>query len=361
MDTTIRVADPAELIAYVPHRLGFRPEESIVLVSLRGEDGRVGLVARMSVDDVGDGGDHLLVRHLGSDGASRVVQIVYSDDGSGRPRARAATIARRVEALVGATVGPVDTWWVSGSGYGCLDCRHDDPCPPAGRSLVELESTEVGAHMVVAGSVVADSRAEAYDLPPVDAARRRAVRAAVQRARTRRARGEESWLRDGLASWRRAVEARDVGAVVPPAVVGRVACGLEDIRLRDAVLLHLVRGEMDLVDRTAAGAAGPDVTERTGAAIAAIVDPELGTPPDPMLLGPGREVLEEVAVACDGTARAAAATLLALVAWWEGDGGRAGERLREAATADSGYRLAVLLQSALDAGLAPGWLRATRR
>ncbi|WP_029253574.1 DUF4192 domain-containing protein [Paraoerskovia marina] len=359
MDTTIRVENPAELIAYIPHRLGFRPAGSIVVVSLRPSGGRVGLVARMDLDDVEKGGATLLAQHMRGDGAERVVQVVY-DDREPRPDARAWSVAHRVEKMLAAVVVDVVTWWVSPHGYGCLDCEPTRCCPEGGRPLTDLESTEVGAHMVVAGSSVADSRDAAFALPAVEPARRRSVVAALRRARLRRATAEPDWRRDGLESWRRAVGSARADDEVPPATIGRVAAALEDIRVRDAVLLHLVRGDADLVDKTAAGSRAGDVADRTGAAIAAIVDPDVGIAPPEESLRPRVVVLEQVAASTCAHPRAAAGTLLALVAWWQGDGGRAGERLREALEADPEYRLARLLDAALSAGLAPGWLRSAR-
>jgi len=49
--------------------------------------------------------------------------------------------------------------------------------------------------------------------------------------------------------------------------------------------------------------------------------------------------------------------LLATLAWWQGDGARAAVLLGRALRDDPTYRLAQLLRSALEAGLAPGWAR----
>ena len=49
--------DPAELMAYLPYRLGFWPTESAVMFALRGDRGTgwyPGLVARVDLADVGD-------------------------------------------------------------------------------------------------------------------------------------------------------------------------------------------------------------------------------------------------------------------------------------------------------------------
>lgn len=95
--------------------------------------------------------------------------------------------------------------------------------------------------------------------------------------------------------------------------------------------------------------------------LAGIVDPEVGLPPEPGRARCARDVLEAVAGAGRRGAQAPALTLLALLAWWEGDGVVATDRLAAALAADRGYRLALLVESALEAGLAPGWARSPGR
>ncbi len=391
MTTLIRAQGPRELLAYVPYRLGYRPQDSVVLVGLRPPRGRIGLVVRVDVADVADleHGPQLarsVVGHLAADGAQRVVLVVYTDaplrsGGVGTAVARAAV--EHCREAVEPHHGPVDVWVVSPSGWYALDCAEDECCPPGGRPLRELESSEVGAHMVLAGAALADSREEALRIPRAGAdARRRAARAARRvRDRAREGGPPGTWADpdagavarrvESLAEWRAAV-ARAVaheqdrargeapgagtGTGLPPAtVLGRLAAGLEAVPVRDAVLVSLVPGTGDLADRTVRGG---DVDAGTAHAIASIVDPAAGLAPDPDVTGPARAVLEAVVAHAPRGSTAPALTLLALVAWWHGDGGRAGRRLEEALAEDPTYRLALLLSSALDAGVAPGWIRA---
>ncbi|MGX1573521.1 DUF4192 domain-containing protein [Cellulosimicrobium funkei] len=391
MTTLIRAHGPRELLAYVPFRLGYRPQDSVVLVGLRPPRGRIGLVVRVDVADAADveHGPQLarsVVGHLAADGARRVVLVVYSDAplrASGVAAARVRAAVEHCREAAEPHHGPVEAWVVSSTGWYALDCAEDDCCPPEGRSLRELESSEVGAHMVLSGAALADSREEALRIPPAGAdARRRAARAA-RRARDRArsvAAGDDVASRvaarvSALALWRTAVaqvaardRARDggrtdggpvgdgAGAAVPAAtVLGRLAAGLESVPVRDAVLLSLVPGTDDLPDRTVRGG---DVDAGTGRAIAAVVDPGAGLAPDPAVTGPARAVLEAVVAHAPRGSTAPALTLLALVAWWHGDGGRARRRLAEALAEDPTYRLALLLASALDAGVPPGWVRA---
>ncbi|MGN0111166.1 MAG: DUF4192 family protein, partial [Cellulosimicrobium funkei] len=184
MTTLIRAQGPRELLAYVPFRLGYRPQDSVVLVGLRPPRGRIGLVVRVDVADAADveHGPQLarsVVGHLAADGARRVVLVVYSDAplrASGVAAARVRAAVEHCREAAEPHHGPVEAWVVSSTGWYALDCAEDDCCPPEGRSLRELESSEIGAHMVLSGAALADSREEALRIPPAGAdARRRAA------------------------------------------------------------------------------------------------------------------------------------------------------------------------------------------
>ncbi|HEY8717893.1 DUF4192 family protein, partial [Pengzhenrongella sp.] len=112
MDTTIRVREPRELLALLPYQLGFRPQESAVAVALRAPRGRVGLIARVDLPDLGDvlNGPQLargLVSHLVSDGARRAVLVIYTAEdpryvgagpaSTGLTRSRAAVVRAAAE------------------------------------------------------------------------------------------------------------------------------------------------------------------------------------------------------------------------------------------------------------------------
>ena len=140
MTTTIRARGPQELLAYIPFRLGYRPQDSGVLVSLRTSRGRVGLVARVDLDDLADleHGPQVartLVSHLSSDGATRAVLVVYADvdlRAGGAPAARErAAVEHWTDAAEG-FLGRPEVWVVTGTGYHGADCVDRRCCPPGG-------------------------------------------------------------------------------------------------------------------------------------------------------------------------------------------------------------------------------------
>jgi len=403
--TTIRVREPRELLALLPYQLGFRPERSAVAVALRPPRGRVGLIARVDLPDLADDdfGPQLarrLVTHLVGDGAARAVLVVYADADPRRPSggdlavaaslsrvtpreppgcvdpseaARAAHAVRHFRDAAGPFLGDVQVWVVTPDGYLSFDCTDPVCCPPGGRPLRDLQATEVGAHMVLAGAMVADSRETLVpDTPAGGPARRNATRAA-DRWRVRRAEAALAgppwvalWRSSGLRAWRTEVAAAMAGDVAArPAVLGRLNASLGDVVLRDAVLMTLIPGSAGLPEASL-GDAGP--TASTGevagteiaSALSAIVGPDGGVPPDPDIDAAASSVLERLVSHASSADRAPALTLLGLLAWWRGDGARAGVLLERALRADPGHRLAHLLMDALAAGLAPGWVRAGR-
>lgn len=371
MTTTLRVNEPREILSLVPYRLGFRPRDSAVAVSLRAPRGRVGLVMRVDLDALGDpvAGSQVaraVVGTLGKDRATSSVLVVYTDaDPRGRPGPAARAVEHYREASDG-LLGPADAWVVTPTGYLAFDCV-ESCCPPGGRPLRELESTQVAARMVLEGATVARSRDALGRIPTADPARRRVV------ARSRRRWEEravaaldegpasvEAWRVGSLEAWRNAV---DVVAGRAPtgarASWGRVEAGLHDRRVRDAVLTSFVAGVGDLPERSLCGErTAADVDAELGRVTALIMGSAEGRPPAAEATRSHETALEAVVAHGLRGRQAPALTLLGLLAWWRGDGARASILLGRALADDPGYRLAALLDSALAAGLGPGWARA---
>lgn len=415
MPTTIRTSDVREVLALVPFQLGFHPSESAVLVGLRGARSQVGLVARVDLAHLADPRDdghtaRSVVGHLVSDGAHGAVAVVYTaadlqeraaweaepaggapppdhdaaDAGAG-PVARAAVRALVRAALDG--LGDLETWVVGPRGYYALGCADPLCCPAGGRPLEDLQATRIGAQMVLEGLLVAPTRDDLVRLPRTTPAQRKAARRAADRWRARGAAavpGAEAhrWRREGLALWREAVSRVDEpaggrpgdpgsapailseGPVVfgdaptlpEPTATGRLLAALEDVLVRDAVLISIIGGSDRVADRLVAGETGPAI----GQALAAITDPVRGRRPEPARAAAARAVLEHGVAHTTRGRHAPALTLLAVLAWWEGDGARAGLLVDRALAADPGHRLALLVDQALQAGMPPGWARSDR-
>ncbi|GAB2474074.1 hypothetical protein GCM10007967_31760 [Xylanimonas ulmi] len=363
----MRVRDTRDLLSIVPFALGYRPAECLVVVCVR-RAGGLGLVARADLADLRRPGERshvaeLVATRAGQDATAAAYVIVYTaaDTSPGTP---ARTAADAFAAALDAVVPERESWVVGRRRYWSLDCADPECCPPDGFPLDALESTEPGAQLVLAGRAPARSRDELYRVSRADEARRGlAGRAASRwaRARERDAAPEAltSWRAQSFDAWRLAAERAAGGGEIPAALLGRLAVALEDRTVRDAVLLWLVPGRADLAAAVAAGGEGDCATDAaTGEAIAAVVDPACACLPDEEWVAAATAALEAVVAHAARRRTVAPLTLLAFIAWWTGEGSRANYRLAEALAVDPGYRLARLLDAALEAALAPGWVNA---
>lgn len=378
MTPTLRVRDPQELLALIPYQLGFQPRESVVVVSLREPHRRVGLVMRVDLAALADPDDgpqvaRTMVTHVARDRGRDTVLVVYTDapvPAVQDPRVPAWRATGHYLGAAEAFLGEVDVWVVSGTGYWALGCADPRCCPPGGRPLSDLSATVVGAEMVLAGAVVMATRDELAWIPRAsDADRRRANAAANRwRRRAREAReahsqgdrsGVAQWRQAGFATWRAAL-AGDMTA----ASLGRIEAALEDIAVRDAVLLSMVPGTGGLpeeyLDEPVTQGSLATATA-VGRAMAAIVDPGAGVRPEDDLASAALRALEGVIAHGRRRHQAPALTLLAMLTWWRGSTARSGALLERAYLCDPDYRLARLLTQALEAGMAPGWARGPGR
>lgn len=367
MTTTIRTCEPRDLIALVPYRLGFRPAESAVVLSLRGPRGRVGMIARVDLEaligvESGEAVAESLVDAVVRDGAHRAVLVVYADhDARGRAAEALATFLPAARPLL----GDVECWVVEPSGWYALGCADERCCPEGGRPHSDLESAPVSAAMVLSGVAVERDREALGSVGEVPAAQRRSARRAADRWSARRAvlggrLDDERWRADGLALWRRCLERLELGVepaeeVVRSTTVGRLRAALDDVLVRDAVLVTLVpahAGEDDLPRRVVAR----DASAGLDAALRALTDPALGLAPGEARSAAATTVLRAVAAHAGPEGHAPSLTLLAVLAWWGGDGARAAVLLERALRARPGYRLAMIVREAVGCGLPPGWL-----
>lgn len=362
--TTIRVSEPRELLAYLPYRLGFRPRESLVVASVRGARGRIGLVARVDLDEVQSAAAaRSLARHLWRDGAEQAVVVVYAEPArrEGRWRADVLNAAAAMTAALAELVGPSAVWVVDADRYRCLDCEDLECCPTEGRPLSELASTQVSAHMVLAGATVSEHRGELTEVRPASAAARHNVRRVEARWARRReldsAAGEAAlarWRLSSLDSLAAALDARAAGETIRARELGRLSAALEDVLVRDAVIVGLVGS---LAEMRAALAGPPGLAgERVGEGFGRLLESS-GEAPERDALEAGLQVLRELVAHAPQGAHAPALSVLATLAWWLGDGVSAGSWLEKAVAADPEYRLARLLAATLEAGVPPGWAR----
>jgi hypothetical protein len=312
--TTFTARTPADLVAVVPHLLGFRPEDSVVLVTF----GTPGECFHARVDLPAGVDDQAAVAALLTDVVTRhaiprVALLVYTEDA----RTAASFHDVAVPVFVDAGVEILDVLRV-GPGRIHRACDPDDPGVP-----YDLSSHPFTAEQVVRGRVVHGSRAElAATLDRIDPADAEVVARAAGRQTAR--------LR------------RVVGFVQP----GHVADALAE----DALWLHhLVRRHAALGAPLSAGDAGRLL------ALVAVDELRDGA----WTLMTREDADRHVDLWRDLVRRAprellpAAASLLAFAAWLDGDGALAWCALDRVAAVDPGYRMAGFVGALLERAVPP--------
>ncbi|MBA2559254.1 MAG: DUF4192 domain-containing protein [Propionibacteriales bacterium] len=150
------IKDPADLVAMIPYVLGFMPNDSVVLIALRGPRRRFGPCLRLDLADNSDDAAaqaRYLVDVVTAHSFTPVVIVAFSADAE---RAAALVeplcdgLARRRVHVLEALRADGRRWW----SYTCAD---EDCCGPAG-SPYDAGSSRVAAQAVVAGLQKAPDR-----------------------------------------------------------------------------------------------------------------------------------------------------------------------------------------------------------
>jgi len=363
LDTPIRIREARDLLAAVPYLLGYQPSECVLVVCVH-PGGSLGLIARTALADLATAkarasSADLVARRAREDGTSFAYVVTFTTGTQSGAATAAFALALTTQDI------PSESWLVDATSYRNLSCHDDGCCPARGYPLAALAHSEVGAELQAGAATPAPSRDAAYRIrgaEPVlrDQARRSARHWAADGERARALGKAEwfAWRREGFALWHQAVAATTRGVAVPASVGGRLACALSDRRVRDAVLLSALPGGEPVARRMLAEPTGTDdLTSKVGDVLSALITAEAPVAPSYPELAVLSGALEAVVAQCPRRLRPAPLTILALLAWWQGDGGRASYRLAEARRIDADYPLAHLVSGLVEAGIPPGWTR----
>src|SRR3954447_1717508 len=256
---TVRLSDPGEVAAALPHLIGFRPRESLVVISLRGRrTRRFGLTARVDLPPAEHrvavvGG---LVGSVMTDRPAAVLVLVVSEfpddlavDRWPGGADRRPTLPHRDlvhEAVLGfaeRSVPVQETLLVRRGRWWSYDCPRACCAPTAGTPLPGGTST-LAAASAWRGQVLAEDRgALARRIAPVGflaaAGMSRACdEVGLDLARAEAERGWEDVAEESWAEVRRALLRTAPGSVgqISDHEVARVAWALRDIGVRDRAL-----------------------------------------------------------------------------------------------------------------------------
>ncbi|HTT54001.1 MAG TPA: DUF4192 domain-containing protein [Streptosporangiaceae bacterium] len=336
----VRVSSPGDILAVVPHLLGFHPADSLVVVGtgpLAGEGRRtaggaqrIELAFRYDLPDPPDAAVAAgIAKHaaavLGQRALNTVIGIGYGPGALVTPVADALAAAVRERGL-----RLHELMRVEGSRYWSYLCANPQCCPPEGVRF-DIQASPAAAALTVAGLVAYPDRAAlAGTVAPVTGAAAWAMERATARAQSRAARLVKLGASGGLDPVTRLLAdagRRAVQDAIASYQAGQPVTGDDPVAWLSVALAHLpVRDDawsrMDPGYRDAHLRLWSDVVRRARPAYLA-----------------------------------APASLLAFTAWQSGEGALANIAIDRALAADPGYSLARLLRDILDAGVPPSEAR----
>ncbi|HJP76698.1 MAG TPA: DUF4192 domain-containing protein [Pseudonocardiaceae bacterium] len=319
-ETNIRITESADLLAAVPHLLGFHPVDSLVVIGMHGrEPMSIGLTLRVDLPppqhyDLLAGQLAMPLAERKTDGVILVIIGGGRDEPTTDPPGR-PLMAYLEAAFADAGIAVVHRLWTpriaEGAHWRCYD---DIDC---GGVLPDPTATPLAAAAVVAGAVTMPNReAVVATLAPED--RNTLARRAKQL--DARSRGSEP----GDDSVERGIERLTmIRAAIDSAIEAPPILGDEDVLdLMDALADHRVRDACLIQE---------DEEHRLGA----------------------ERLWTALVRATPSPERAEPASLLAFYTYLRGDGVLTGIALEQAEKADPGHRLTVLLRESLQSGLPP--------
>ncbi|MEV0323581.1 DUF4192 domain-containing protein [Streptomyces sp. NPDC050658] len=357
-ETLVTLRTPAELADALPYLLGFRPEESIVLIALHGERGRFGGRVRLGIPgraedwpSIAEQLAQCLVSGCERRGAKPdgVVAFLCAEPVGGESGAQVMARLRSLAQVIRTSCGGLDVpvfevVCISAGRFWTYCCPNQECCPPEGVPLLEPGTSVLAAATAYAGVQVGatprEMRARLTPWVTAGAADQEAALDAAGMAIVRRLLEEEgeagtSELAAETLDLARRVMARLDAA---PSVTGTLESDLRD----DELLAHdeaaaLILGLQDRTtrDRAAEWMEGDDAA-------------------------PALRLWRALARRCVGAYGEHAAAPLSLagwVAWSLGDATEGQEALGMALTADPEYAFAQLLHHACAEDMDPEPIR----
>lgn len=341
---TQHLTGPGELIAAIPLMLGETPRESVVAVGLD-RAGEIVIALRVdrrdsAIAEVATSVGRAMAARLRAGAALRAFLVTFT--------AEDVTLScPAVDALrpeIEAAVERVDVWACDGERYFSPGCADRQCCPDGGHPVPWNAQGRTGAQ---SASAIAHAAPDDQDaIAP--AARRRSAARAADRWWQRREPDLDQWR---CESWQRCSDAFPLAASAP--AIGRAVAALQDVRVRDALIVEWLGGGTDTVSDTLFG--------HDSQAVADVLDGAMRDPghepPDQAAVVASLRWCRRLLAHARRRQHAPVLALSATLLWWSGDLFAAQRTARTALQQDPTYSLARLVHDVAEAGIAPAWSR----
>ena len=135
------LTSPHDLLAAIPFLVGFKPEDSIILISIR--DGSVSMAMRVDFpDSLGNEEVSTLISHLERDKADAVLAIFYLPDA---PTDSTSIVQALTSAIEAHGLHLRESIIVSAGRWRSLLCDDKECCPESGSAMPELSGSRIAA------------------------------------------------------------------------------------------------------------------------------------------------------------------------------------------------------------------------
>lgn len=344
---TQHLTGPGELIAAIPTMLGEIPHEVVAVVAMT-KTGEVVTAVRahradLQIPEVARAIGQSIAATLRANSAQRAILVSFT--------AQDVSLAcPAIEALrpwLENAVDVVDAWACDGERYTAPGCADSGCCPPEARLV---PASPVNAMARASASAVGHAApADEDEFAPHS--RRRSSARAADRWTARKSGNLGQWR---YGSWEHVEKSFALDAPAP--VLGKTIAGLQDVRVRDAVIIEWLGGSSCAILDTLYG---EDSSEVTALLDAAMSDPHAEPPAARHTVASLRWCRRLIAHA-RRTEQAPMLALSAVALWWGGDLTAAADCAARALHRDPAYSLALLVSDICAAGVSPAWQREQR-
>jgi hypothetical protein len=141
------LTSPHDLLAAIPFLIGYHPEDSLVVVSIK--ENAVGMAMRIDYPvDLPEGAYDLLASHLQRDLATGALLVAYvpSDRRDGE-----IVLADASAALTRIGISTDESLIIQGGRYRSVLCQDQSCCPAEGNLIPEIDGSRIAVEHVVAG------------------------------------------------------------------------------------------------------------------------------------------------------------------------------------------------------------------